>query len=717
VHRELPAGDLLLLGGLADQRLRELGRLALLNGPADGVAAEHVEDHVEVEDRPLRRALELRDVPRPQLVRALGEQLRSLIWRVDELVAALAHAAVAGGEQPVERALRREVATLVEQCRPDLAWGDNQADELGIGIDGTEHKPQGCKNEFALSGKEIACETEPTPVKGLPASLANGETHVVQIDGGHDFTLILLSDGSVWAFGENGEGQLGTKAVKTEGSPTETRSDQAVEVELKEEANAVPATEISAGYKHAFAIAGGGQVWGWGGDGEHQLGNEAPENCKPKTAKGNACKVVPRPLGGFNAVGRTFASVAAGNSFSLASTTTGELYSVGRNEHGELGRGRTLGWLMPAKPPAPKEGETAAEKQAREEVDKKEEEEDVEEAAELAEDHEVRQVTGIAPVASLDAGNQFGVALLAAGESDPAPLLTITPEVRALRIDWTFTGEELSMRWFTYYSPCEVNRHEREGASCPIEAKSKEVKLSPQEHTYTFSGLEKIKAHRVVVTNGNRAIERRRVIWGVPLPQFPPVNTALPSISGSAHQGQTLTEVHGSWTNSPTSYAYQWLRCDSAGNNCSAIAGAEAQTYPLVSGDVGHAIRVTETASNAEASGTATSAATAEVLPSPPSNTAPPTISGTAQQGQTLSESHGSWTNNPTSYVYQWLQCNALGEIQTCVAISGATSETYVPVLGDVGHTIRVQETASNAGGSSSAATSAATAVVLPGVP
>ena len=68
--------DLLLLGGLGDQRLGERRVLAVLHGPADGVAAEHVEDHVEVEARPLRRALQLRDVPGPELVRSLGEQLR-----------------------------------------------------------------------------------------------------------------------------------------------------------------------------------------------------------------------------------------------------------------------------------------------------------------------------------------------------------------------------------------------------------------------------------------------------------------------------------------------------------------------------------------------------------------------------------------------------------------------------------------------------------------
>src|SRR5439155_8351053 len=98
-----------------------------------------------------------------------------------------------------------------------------------------------------------------------------------------------------------------------------------------------------------------------------------------------------------------------------------------------------------------------------------------------------------------------------------------------------------------------------------------------------------------------------------------------------------------------------------------------------------------------------------------PVNTAPPTITGTAQQGQTLTEHNGTWTNSPTSFAYQWQRCNSEGT--SCVAISGATNQTYVLVAEDVAHTIRGQETASKAGGPSSPATSAQTAVVAPRIP
>jgi YD repeat-containing protein len=192
-----------------------------------------------------------------------------------------------------------------------------------------------------------------------------------------------------------------------------------------------------------------------------------------------------------------------------------------------------------------------------------------------------------------------------------------------------------------------------------------------------------------------------------------PTNTAPPSISGSAHSGQPLTEAHGTWTGSPTSYSYQWLRCDATGANCIVISGAIEQTYQLAAGDVGATIEVQETATNSiGASSPAASRVTfvVTVTPPPPVNTKPPSILGTVEQGQTLTEEHGSWTAEPASFSYQWLRCDAGGG--ACAPISGATGETYIAVDEDVGHALRVEETASNAAGSSSPAESAPTAVV-----
>lgn len=95
----------------------------------------------------------------------------------------------------------------------------------------------------------------------------------------------------------------------------------------------------------------------------------------------------------------------------------------------------------------------------------------------------------------------------------------------------------------------------------------------------------------------------------------PPVNSSPPAISGSASQGQTLIESHGSWSGAPTAYAYQWARCDSSGNGCVSISGATGQSYTITAADVGHTIRVFEDASNADGVGTTAESAATAVVP------------------------------------------------------------------------------------------------------
>ena len=109
-----------------------------------------------------------------------------------------------------------------------------------------------------------------------------------------------------------------------------------------------------------------------------------------------------------------------------------------------------------------------------------------------------------------------------------------------------------------------------------------------------------------------------------------PAAISAPSISGVAEQGQTLTESHGAWTNSPSAYTYQWDRCaTNVGFTiipCSTIPGATSQTYTLTAADVGSGIRVRETAitSAGGISAPAASAFTAVVQASPPANTPAP---------------------------------------------------------------------------------------------
>jgi hypothetical protein len=84
-----------------------------------------------------------------------------------------------------------------------------------------------------------------------------------------------------------------------------------------------------------------------------------------------------------------------------------------------------------------------------------------------------------------------------------------------------------------------------------------------------------------------------------------------------------------------------------------------------------------------------------------PANTAAPTISGTAQMGQTLTAAPGTWLTFPAGYTYQWQRCDSTGA--ACVAIAGATSTTYVVASDDVGSTLTVAVEAQNTYGGAAA--------------
>ena len=174
----------------------------------------------------------------------------------------------------------------------------------------------------------------------------------------------------------------------------------------------------------------------------------------------------------------------------------------------------------------------------------------------------------------------------------------------------------------------------------------------------------------------------------------PPVNTVLPGVTGTAGDGQVLTASSGTWTGSTSTFAYQWQRC-SAGPVCASVASATASTYTLVSADIGSFMRVRVTATNAASAVQAFSAVTAAVASATPAATVLPSISGTAQDGQTLSGGLGTWTGSlPMTFVKHWERCDAAGV--TCVAIGGATSLTYAVGPGDIGSRLRFSVGATN---------------------
>jgi hypothetical protein len=94
-----------------------------------------------------------------------------------------------------------------------------------------------------------------------------------------------------------------------------------------------------------------------------------------------------------------------------------------------------------------------------------------------------------------------------------------------------------------------------------------------------------------------------------------------------------------------------------------------------------------------------------------PTNQTPPMILGSPVEGETLTELNGIWDDFFATLQDQWLRCDAV-DSSHCAVIPGATGLTYVPTALDVGYTLEVQETASNAAGKSAAVNSSPTSVV-----
>jgi hypothetical protein len=179
-----------------------------------------------------------------------------------------------------------------------------------------------------------------------------------------------------------------------------------------------------------------------------------------------------------------------------------------------------------------------------------------------------------------------------------------------------------------------------------------------------------------------------------------PANTTPPAVSGTAKVGSTLTVTNGTWSNTPTSYTYQWQRCSSA-TTCTNINNAVGQSYVVRNADGGSQIRADVTATNADGQSSAHSNLTSLVSTTgAPVNTARPTVSGVAIVGHTLTIDNGTWKGTPTAFRYQWIQCDRFGA--GCVGIPGATGKSYGVRFADVSGTLRVVVTARNANGSTS---------------
>ena len=242
----------------------------------------------------------------------------------------------------------------------------------------------------------------------------------------------------------------------------------------------------------------------------------------------------------------------------------------------------------------------------------------------------------------------------------------------------------------------------------------------PSGTSYTITGLDDGVEYKVQVKA--RFVGGPGSMWSaVVTATTRPANstaTGLPTITGTAQVGETLSaDTSGiSDANGLTNpqFTYQWVR--SSGGTDTDISGATGQSYTLTSDDRGNNVKVSVSFTDDDGySETLTSAAIATV--SRRANAAAigqPTITGTAQVGETLSaETSGiSDANGLTAvqFTYQWVRSSGV----TDTNISGATGQSYTLTSDDQGNTVKVTVLFADDDGYAETLTSAATGTVSP---
>jgi hypothetical protein len=215
-------------------------------------------------------------------------------------------------------------------------------------------------------------------------------------------------------------------------------------------------------------------------------------------------------------------------------------------------------------------------------------------------------------------------------------------------------------------------------------------------------------------TRQPKGIGSKTLFSGAPEIPVAPALVSAAVVSGITTVGQTLTATNGVWSGTtPITYERRWQRFMAAWET---IAGATASTYVLQAGDVGAANMLVQTrATNVAGTSAWTNSNTVgpvAALPVAPANTVIPALSGTAQVGQSLTATTGTWTGTaPITYEYTW-QSSPSGTGSWAI-ISGATAATYTAVIGDLGRYIRSRVRGTNVAGVSGWANSNVSAAVI----
>jgi alpha-tubulin suppressor-like RCC1 family protein len=179
-----------------------------------------------------------------------------------------------------------------------FAWGCNNFGQIGDGTFGNRNVPVGVNMSGVLMGKRIT-----------------------RVAAGEYFTVVISSDGEVFSWGKNDNGELGDGTNVTKNMP--------IAVDLSGVISSKNIKEIAVGRDHTVVLSNDSFVFAWGSNGNGQLGDGTLNQ-----------RYVPIAVNSSGVLsGKVISHVSAGDSFTVVVSSDGKVFSWGKNDNGQLGDG------------------------------------------------------------------------------------------------------------------------------------------------------------------------------------------------------------------------------------------------------------------------------------------------------------------------------------------------------------------------------------------
>ena len=222
---------------------------------------------------------------------------------------------------------------------------------------------------------------------------------------------------------------------------------------------------------------------------------------------------------------------------------------------------------------------------------------------------------------------------------------------------------------------------------------------------YTPATADVGKRMRVQVTATNsQGTASQNSESSAPVIALPAKLSVTPQIIGGNTVDSNMSLSDGVWLGSPPiTFTYSWRRCNPVGDfaSCVPIPGATDDNYTPTVADIGFSIRVWITGTNVAGSDQGITNHTYPVVDKQhfsPSADTPPTVGGTVALGRQLTANIGSYEGDlPIKTVFVWQRCDATGK--HCRTIPNVKRVIYTPTAVDIGYTLRISVSATNAYG------------------